>query len=82
MVYRTLEAKTNLLEELYVKYPDLSKKTIERFLKESTQKEKREGDPVAAYHLTIEAMNALSPADQQSLQELNELRMQPIREEL
>ena len=63
MVYRSLEAKTNLLEELYVQHPDLSKKTIERFLKESTLKEKREGDPVAAYHLTIEAMSALQPSD-------------------
>lgn len=59
LVYRSLEAKGNLLEELYVKYPDLSKKTLERFLKDNTLKEKREGDPVAAYHLLPEQMALL-----------------------
>lgn len=81
-VYRSLEAKGNLLEELYVKYPDLSKKTLERFLKENTLKEKREGDPVAAYHLIAEQMALLPAQDQQTLADLNEVRMQPHREQM
>jgi hypothetical protein len=43
------------------KYPDCSKKSIERFLKEISIREKRDGDERMAYYATPEQLEALSP---------------------
>ena len=54
MLYGSIEAKQNILEELYSKFPEISKKLIEKYLREACVKEKKDGDPQAAYHCTSE----------------------------
>jgi hypothetical protein len=43
------------------KYPQCSKKSIERVLKEITIREKREGDERVVYHATAELWAELRP---------------------
>jgi hypothetical protein len=52
LLYTTLDVKTSIVEEMINKYPECSKKAIERFLKEISIKEKRDGDELAAYYAT------------------------------
>lgn len=60
MVYSTLDAKQTMLEEMFVKFPDFSKKSIERLIKEITVREKKEGDERVVYHATSECWNELT----------------------
>lgn len=62
MLYSTLDAKQSIVEEIMSKYTECSKKSIERFLKEISIKEKRDGDERVAYYATPEQWAALTDA--------------------
>ena len=52
MCYSSLEAKSVIVDDFNAKFPDCSKKSIERVFKEIIIKEKREGDLRAAWYAT------------------------------
>jgi hypothetical protein len=58
LFYNTLDAKQSILEEFLVKFPDCSKKSIEKLLREITVREKRE--IVVAYYATNECWAELT----------------------
>ncbi len=59
--YKTLDAKQTIIDEMNQKFPQCSKKSIERALKEITIREKREGDERIVYHATVEQWAELKP---------------------
>lgn len=59
--YKTLDAKQTIIDEMNQNYPQCSKKSIERVLKEITVREKREGDERIVYHATPEMWLELTP---------------------
>lgn len=81
MLYSSLDAKQTIVEDFHQKYPDCSKKSIERLLKEITVREKRDGDEKAVYYCTAECWQELTEVQQAELQTLASDRMQPLREE-
>lgn len=52
LLYSTLDAKVSIIEEMNTKYPDCSKKSIERLFKEISVREKKDGDERVVYHAT------------------------------
>lgn len=50
--YKTLDSKQTIIDEMNQKFPQCSKKSIERLLKEITVREKREDDERIVYHVT------------------------------
>lgn len=81
LLYSSLDAKQSIVDEMQTKYPECSKKSIERLLKEMSVKVKRDGDERVAYHATQECWNDLTEAQQSELLQLASVRMQPLREE-
>lgn len=61
LTYKTLDAKQTIIDEMNQKYPQCSKKSIERVLKDITIREKREGDERAVYHATADQWKELTP---------------------
>lgn len=60
LTYKTLDAKQTIIDEMNLRLPQCSKKSIERLLKEITVREKRDGDERIAYHATLEQWAELS----------------------
>lgn len=75
LLYSTLDVKQSIVEEMTNKYPECSKKSIERFLKEISVKEKRDGDERVAYLATPEQWESLTPEQQCELDALHNARM-------
>jgi len=59
--YKTLDSKQTIIDEMNQKFPQCSKKSIERLLKEITVREKREGDERIVLHVTEEQLALLKP---------------------
>ena len=84
--YASLESKQQIIDDFNDKYPECSKKSIERVFKEIIIKEKRDGDLRPAWYATEEILSELS-ADfntQSGIEELKALaikRMRPLIEE-
>lgn len=82
--YSTLESKQWIIDNFHLKYPDCSKKSIERVLKEIVVKEEREGDLRPCYYATNEILEELNLNSEETAEELNQLainRMAPLVEE-
>ena len=81
MLYSTLDVKQTIVEEIMTKYPDCSKKSIERYLKEISVREKRDDEERVAYYATPEQWETLTFEQQTELNSLHDTRMQPLRDE-
>ena len=69
--YASLDAKHQIIDDFNEKYPDCSKKSIERVFKEIIVKEKRESDLRPVWYAT-----------EQVLQEITELNSDEGKEKL
>ena len=58
-VYSSLDAKSQIIDDFNDKYPDCSKKSIERVFKEIIIKEKRENDLRPVWYATDEIIKEL-----------------------
>ena len=58
-VYASLDSKQQIIDDFNDKYPDCSKKSIERVFKEIIVKEKRENDLRPVWYATDEIMKEL-----------------------
>ena len=84
--YSSLESKQQIIDDFNDKYPECSKKSIERVFKEIITKEKRENDLRPAWYATEEILAELSAdfGTQSGIDELKALateRMRPLVEE-
>jgi hypothetical protein len=59
-VYKTLDAKQSIIDEMNGLFPALSKKLIERMIRELTVREKRDGDERIVYHATPQCWSDLT----------------------
>jgi len=57
--YASLESKQNIIDDFNIKYPECSKKSIERIFKEIITKEKREGDLRPVWYATDQILDEL-----------------------
>lgn len=60
MLYSTLDLKQTIIEEIMSKFPEFSKKSIDRYLKEISVREKRDEDEKVAYYATPEQWELLA----------------------
>ena len=85
MCYSSLEAKTVIVDDFNAKYPECSKKSIERVFKEIIVKEKRENDLRAVWYATeqilLDLVELSSPSNKEYLASLATERMKPLVEE-
>ena len=83
--YLSLESKQLIIDDFNDKYPECSKKSIERVFKEIIIKEKREGDLRPVWYVTEETLNDIpefkEPESRVELTELAKERMRPLVEE-
>ena len=83
--YATLDSKQQVVDSFNEKYPDCSKKSIERVFKEIIVKDKMEGDLRPVWYATPQILQELElDKDEEfraELIELARLRMQPLIEE-
>ena len=83
--YASLESKQQIIDVFNDKYPDCSKKSIERVFKEIIIKEKREGDLRPAWYATESVLGELeefgTAEGREELKELASERMRPLVEE-
>ena len=84
--YSSLESKQQIIDDFNDKYPECSKKSIERVFKEIIIKEKREGDLRPGWYATEEILAELAVdfGSQSGIDELKALateRMRPLVEE-
>jgi hypothetical protein len=56
-VYSSIEAKQTILEELNTKYPECSRKSIERLLKQITYRDRKQDDERVVYYATDDCLN-------------------------
>jgi hypothetical protein len=54
MLYATLDLKQTIVEEIMSKFPECSKKSIERYLREISVREKRDDGERVAFYATPE----------------------------
>ena len=82
--YSTLDSKHQITEDFNAKYPDCSKKSIERVFKQLFVKEKRGNDQRPVYYTTPEILaehELAALVDMEELDKLAALRMAPLIEE-
>lgn len=83
--YSSLESKQQIIDDFNDKYPECSKKSIERVFKEIIIKEKREGDLRPSWYATDAILTELTDfAPPSGIEELKALaieRMRPLVEE-
>ena len=83
--YSSLESKQQIIDDFNDKYPECSKKSIERVFKEIIIKEKRDSDLRPAWYATeaiLIELTDLSTADgMEELKALTTERMRPLVEE-
>ena len=83
--YASLESKQHIIDVFNDKYPECSKKSVERVFKEIITKEKREGDLRPAWYATVEILDELENfRTSEGIEELKALateRMRPLVEE-
>ena len=84
--YSSLESKQQIIDDFNDKYPECSKKSIERVFKEIIIKEKRDGDLRPGWYATEEILAELAAdfGSQSGIDELKALateRMRPLVEE-
>ena len=84
-VYGSLDSKQQIIDDFNDKYPDCSKKSIERVFKEIIIKEKRENDlrPVwyASEQILSELPELATEEAKETLRQLSIDRMKPLIEE-
>ena len=78
--YSSLESKQQIIDDFNDKYPECSKKSIERVFKEIIVKEKRDGDLRPAWYATDAIISELS-VNTEELMILAKERMRPLVEE-
>ena len=79
--YASLEAKQIIVEEFNSKFPDCSKKSIDRIFKEIIVKEKRDQDVRPVWYATAEILAELkmnTPEVEEELKSLADTRMEPL----
>ena len=83
--YSSLESKQQIIDVFNDKFPECSKKSIERVFKDIIVKEKRDGDMRPAWYATPEILAELpefnTEEGQAELLELAKERMRPLIEE-
>lgn len=60
MLYTTLDLKQTIVEEIMSKFPECSKKSIERYLREISIREKRDDGERVAFYATHEQWQSLT----------------------
>ena len=86
-VHGSLDPKPKIIDDFNEQYPECSKNSIERKLKECFVKDKRDEDPRHRYYATDELLASLSEQfpngkDNEELKALAQQRIQPILDEL
>jgi len=83
--YASLESKQAIVDDFNSKFPECSKKSIERVFKEFIVKEKRDNDVRPAWYATAEILKELqmdSPEVVEELKALSDMRMEPLLKEV
>ena len=87
MVHGSLESKPKIIDEFNDQFPECSKNSIERKLKNGFVKDKRGDDPRYRYYATDDLLLQLSETfpggkDNETLVSLAQERIQPFLDEL
>ena len=82
MMHGSFESKQKIIDDFHARFPDCSKKSIERKIFELFEKEKKDSDPRQRWYATESTLNELSLLNDPELTLVAEERLKVVVEEL